>query len=322
MEKIKINLDKSTLTKLNNDIINFSYLKENKDINKNGFLNNLLANYFPIYNNIASKHIERYNKIISCHLSNKDISNSIINDLIATNKFFSYNKKSSLDASISFKPINSNKKIINIIVNEYTKHQSLSSFFRNMIEHYLSLPQYQREQIIYLNTYQLIQDAIKDKRKITIYYENKNTIILPYKIVTNNEENYSYLIGLNETNHVVSFHLYKLKEIYLLKETFSLNDKDIDKLDKVALNYPQFPHDSDQETIIELTCAGVKMYNKKYLNRPTPYKIENNTYYFNCSHSQIVLYFFAFAKNAKVIFPSSIKDTFKNMYLEAYENYK
>ena len=322
MEKIKINLDKRAATKLNNDITIFRYLKENGSANKNGFLNTLLANYFPIYHNIAHKHIQRYNKIINTHLNNKNTSTNIINDLISTNKFFSYNKTNSLEVSINFKPINSNKKIISIIINEYTHHQSISSFFRNMIEHYLSLPQYKREQIIYLDSYEILQEAINEKRKICLYTDNNKTTLLPYKLVTSNEEMYTYLICLNEQLYCIkSYHLYKIKNFFKSNETFTFNNDELEKLENVAINSPQFPYNDEPETIIELTQAGVKMYEKKYLNRPTPYKIENNKYYFNCSHSQIILYFFPFAKNAKIIAPNSIKETFKSMYLEAYNHY-
>lgn len=325
MEKIKINLDKSASLKLKSDIIAFKYLKEDGTINKNGFLNTLLSNYFPIYHNIANKHIQRYNKIITSYLNNIDTSTQIINDLISTNKFFSYNKTNSLDVSITFKPINSNQKIISIIISEYTKYQSLSSFFRNMIEHYLSLPQYKREQIIYLNSYQLLQEAIEEKRKICLYNNNTKTTLLPYKLVTSNEEMYSYLICINESptsRKIESYHLYKIKDFFALKETFTLNNIDIAKLENVATNSPQFPYDNDTDTIIELTQHGIKMYESKYLNRPTPYKIIDNTYYFNCSHAQIILYFFPFGKNAKIISPSSIKETFKNMYFDAYNHYQ
>ena len=323
MEKIKINLDKITLSKLNNDMVLFKFYKENKQVNKNGFLNTLLHNYFPIYDDIASKSVNKYNKIISSHISNEEQSQKIVNSLIINDDLFSFNKKDYLESSLSFKPSNLNKKIINIIIDKYTINQSISSFFRNMLNHYLQLPQYKREQIIYANNYSLIQEAIESKRKIALYINDNKIIVSPFKMVTNNEELYNYLVCLSqgETKTIMSIHLYKIDYIYFLQETLHFEETDKNKLEKIVTSDPQFPHYNDKNSIIELTKCGVKMFENKYLNRPTPYKIENNRYYFDCSYNQIAVYFFPFAKNAKIIEPLELKETFKKMYLEAYTNY-
>ena len=107
----------------------------------------------------------------------------------------------------------------------------------------------------------------------------------------------------------------------MLPQIANTTKEDEEKLDAIASKDPQFPHYNNKNTIVELTKCGEKMFKNKYLNRPTPYKIEDNRYYFNCSYNQIVIYFFPFAKNAKIIEPQEIKDTFKKMYLEAYESY-
>jgi len=323
MEKIKINLDKNTISKLNNDMILFKFFKENKQVNKNGFLNTLLYNYFPIYDAIASKSIAKYNKIISSHISNQEQSQKIINSLISKDDLFSFNKKDYLESSLSFKPSNLNKKIINIIIDKYTSNQSISSFFRNMLKHYLQLPQYKREQIIYANNYSLIQEAIESKRKIVLYINENKVIVSPFKITTNNEELYNYLVCLTneERKNIMSIHLYKIDYIYFLQESVYFDELDKNKLEKVVNSNPQFPHYNDKNTIIELNKCGIKMFENKYLNRPSPYKIENNRYYFDCSYNQIVVYFFPFAKNAKIIEPLELKETLKKMYLEAYNNY-
>lgn len=324
MEKIKINLDTSMIAKLNDDVITFGYFKTNGNINRNGFLNTLLKNYFPIYDKIAASHIERYTKIITKHIANEQRSNEIINSLIASNKLFSYNKKDKLESSINFKPSNSNLNIINIIYGKYLNFQSLSSFFRNMFEHYLSLPQYKREQIIYLDNYELILESIEKKRKIIVCLNNQKKEIIPYKMVTNKEEIYNYLICLSKSQRattIMSLHLYKIKYIYVEPEKFTISDEEKEKLERVIKSSPQFPFYNDEECHIKLTKEGIKLYNKKYLNRPTPYKIENENYYFNCSYTQIILYFFPFGKEAKIIEPLILNNLFKTKYLEAYNSY-
>ena len=221
--------------------------------------------------------------------------------------------------------INSNYSIFRVIENKYLAYQSISSFFRNLIESYLSLPKYKREQIIYLPTYELLMDAINDKRKIKLYLTNDNEReIYPYKISTNKEEIYNYLIGLSyaKNKHTVnSIHLSRIDYIYLLKEKFDIEQENIEKLEKVIENGAQFPYTNPCYAQIRLTKAGQKLYRKKYLNRPSVIKIEDDIYHFNCSFDQLVLYFFSFGKEAEVLSPDYLKNNLMNKYLEAYNSY-
>jgi len=168
MEKIKINLSKKTLNDLLNDMTTFEYYKKNGEINKNGFINTLLKNYFTIYDNMINSHIDTYTKILSNHIYQENKVTEIVNDLIKEKTLLPFDNSKNIETSISFKLINSNYSIFRVIENKYLAYQSISSFFRNLIESYLSLPKYKREQIIYLPTYELKNEKIKDKRKIKI----------------------------------------------------------------------------------------------------------------------------------------------------------
>lgn len=324
MDKIKINLDKQTFNKLLDDINLFHYTKKDSVINKNGFINTLIKNHFPTFDSAASKCINNYHSIVNTHLDNKFICNKIINDLISSDNLFSFNKSSPLESSFSFKPSNCNKSIIETVIYKYGPYQTISSFFRNLILDYLVLPQYKREQIIFSNNYELITEAIESQRKIIVHSNQKRHIVSPYKIVTNKEELYNYLICLKHEKDsvtIMSFHLFKIDYVGLLQETVSITEDDKAKLENVASFYPQFPFYKDSYSVVELSDTGVKMFESKYFNRPTPYKIENNLYYFNCSYNQLSLYFFPFGKNAKIISPSNLISSFKKMYQEAYNLY-
>ena len=325
MEKIKINLDKITLNKLYQDMSAFNYVKVNGDLNKNKFLNVLIKNYFPIYDDIANKEIKKISQIITTYINDLKYANLIINELVKSDDLFSFNKENNLKEFISFKPSTYNSNIIQIIYNKYLKYQSLSSFFRKMISHYLSLPQYKREQIIFLENYTLICEAIESKRKISILLKDTAKEVTPYKIVTNKEEIYNYLICFSDNKssiNISSYHLFKIDHIYLHNERVSINENNHKLLDQVANYSPQFPFSKIQNSLIELTENGIKLFQSKYLNRPMPYKIENNKYYFNCSPTHLLVYFFSFGKDAKVIEPSTLKETFKKAYLDAYDSYK
>ena len=325
MEKIKINLSKKTLNDLLNDMSTFEYYKKNGEINKNGFINTLLKKYFSIYYANINKQIETYTNIIKKHVYQENKVTEIVNSLISSSELLPFETNKNIETSISFKLINSNYNIFRVIENKYLAYQSISSFFRNLIESYLSLPKYKREQIIYLSTYELLMDAINDKRKIKIYLKNDNEReIIPYKISTNKEEIYNYLVGLTsskEKHTISSIHLSRIDYIYLLKEKYEIDKENLEKLDKVIENGAQFPYTNPCTAKIKLTKEGQRLYKKKYLNRPTVTKIEDDIYHFNCSFDQLVLYFFSFGKDAFVIAPDYLNTVLKNKYFAAYNNY-
>ena len=326
MEKIKINLSKKTLNDLLNDMSTFEYYKKNGEINKNGFINTLLKNYFAIYDSNVNKQIDAYTKILKEHIYQDNKVTEIVNSLISSNDLLPFETNKNIETSISLKLTNSNYSIFRVIENKYLSYQSISSFFRNLIESYLSLPKYKREQIIYLPTYELLMDAINDKRKIKIYLKNDNERdIFPYKISTNKEEIYNYLVGLTfakEKYTVSSIHLSRIEYIYLLKEKYDLSEENKEKLEKVIENGAQFPYTNPCLAKIKLTKEGQRLYKKKYVNRPSAEKIEDNIYHFNCSFDQLVLYFFSFGKDAKVLYPEYLNTILKKKYLAAYNSYE
>ena len=246
---------------------------------------------------MINKKIEAYHKTLKKHIYQENKITEIVNDLMTSNDLLPFDNDKTIETSISFKLINSNYSIFRVIENKYLAYQSISSFFRNLIQSYLSLPKYKREQIIYLPTYELLMDAINDKRKIKVYLKNDNEReIFPYKITTNKEEIYNYLLGLSYAKQkytVNSIHLSRIEYVYLLKEKYDLDKENRDKLEKVIENGAQFPYTNPCQAQIRLTKTGQKLYKKKYLNRPTPFKIEDDIYYFNCSYDQLVLYFFS-----------------------------
>jgi len=325
MDKIKINLTSKALSDLTNDMITFEYYKKDGQINKNGFINTLLKNYFSIYDSQITEQIETYAAIVKKHIFQDNKANDLINDLITSSSLFSNNKQVVLETSISFKLINSNYNIFRIIENKYLNYQSISSFFRNMIDSYLSLPKYKREQIVYLNTYELLMDAIKDQRKIKIFMRSgEESEVIPYSISNSKEEIYNYLINMTESKekrYIHSIHLSRIDSIFLLKEKYTLTKEDKEKLEEVIKNGPQFPYTNPCIAQIKLTKNGQKLFKKKYLNRPTPIEIENDVYKFNCSFDQLVLYFFSFGKEAQIISPNYLRNNLKEKYLEAYNSY-
>ncbi len=322
MEKIRINFTKDSLNKLTSDMSLFEFFKSDNTINKNKYINTLIINYFPIFDKLADSQIEKYTKIVNTHIDSSRIATDIINDLLTNDKIFSFYKSDCLTSFISFKPNKEVLRIVNIIEDKYLKYQSLSSFLRNMIEEYLALPQYEREKIIFLENYEMISESIKDNLKIKVYFKSSDfREVVPYKIATNKEEIHNYLLAVADEKTVVSFRLSRIDYIYKIKEKVCLSSKLKDQLEKVAESGAQFPYNNAVKAVIELTKEGERLYKKKYLNRPSVTSIDDSMYHFECSYNQLLLYFFAFGKEAKVISPYWLKEKMKKEYFEAYNSY-
>lgn len=97
--------------------------------------------------------------------------------------------------------------------------------------------------------------------------------------------------------------LYKLKDLKISRSfkdelTPSLKDQinnDLDKNDSQFINSPII------KCKIKLTNKGKKMFNKIFINRPKPIKIEDDIYYFECSINQLFQYFSRFGSDALVL---------------------
>ena len=85
---------------------------------------------------------------------------------------------------------------------------------------------------------------------------------------------------------------------------------------------PQFIYKPyEKEVLIELTTKGIDKYKHMYVHRPIPIKVDNNHYFFHCSHSQIIQYFVRFGAEAKVIYPQSVRDEIISFHKKALLKY-
>ena len=87
-------------------------------------------------------------------------------------------------------------------------------------------------------------------------------------------------------------------------------------------NGPQFAYEKDTEICVRLTDKGKEMFKKMYLHRPTPTRIEDDCYYFDCSKNQIIQYFFRFGRYAFVESPREIAEEMLGKYQIAARAYR
>lgn len=318
MEKIKINLPGNLLTVLEQDMQLFEFFKKDGSLNRNDFYNQLIVHYYDSYN---LKQQSLINQMMSVLNEQMNASDSIRKETAflllqqIQNKSVS-ESSSKLDKTINLKPTRYSESIIEFI--EGNLHsQSLSSYFRNMFTEYVSLPRNQREKIIFQPLIEKINRALDQKSKIMLKTKSENArnhIVSPYKMIQSKEEFYNYLLCAENT-HCVTFRLTRIKDIMIINEPTQFESEQIQIFNKMIEHGPQFAYTHPVETIIvKLTDLGKKMYKSMYVQRPVPFKVEDDLYYFDCSSTQIMHYFKRFGTSAVIISPLVLTERMTEFY--------
>ncbi len=313
MQKIKVNLDKDSYKRLLLDIETFEILKNDGSINKNKFLNLLFKNYFAKYQENQEKQNNKFRKVLlNYNIKNEEIINSLNNEISFSDSTAYQN------ASITFILNNENDFLFESILDKLYGISS-SSYFRNLILSYLKEPQYIRQTIIFKDKIDIINKAIENKNIVRIQLKNTTFEIKPFVVTSTKEELYSYLLGINNL-HIVAINISKILNIILLNDSYILTESELDLLNLNLEKGIQFPFDKICEAKITLSNNGIKLFKKRYLHRPIPDKIVDNTLYFSCSFSQLYFYFIAFANDIISIEPDSLAKKMLSSYKAAYYN--
>lgn len=270
---------------LNNNIID-NLFKNKEDIEIKNLKNNLKNEFDKLVDTIYETHNNKYADYISFRLN---IKNSIILEEI----------EKKLGPSIT-----------------------LSDYFRSIFNDYCHKPQYQREKMIFLENYLKINDAINNKYSVKfiinngIVYSNN-----PYGIISNIDEQFNYIIGLDENRKKRVVRLSKISSVIEFKNKASnfTNEENI-LLNNIINRKDPF---IERCTIIKLklTNNGQQMYERITSNRPNYIEKNENIFTFNCSEDRVYIYFLKFGKEVEIIEPISLRERFKREYMEAFNIY-
>ena len=331
--RVKVLLSKSTYEALINDMIVFEY-KNGDKINKGGFINQLFASYHQTYDNQINQMMTDYDKKITNYVLNtiKDKVSTKELNTIEKNinaKYLEYIKKinkinkDELNKEISFKINKANQdEFETIYYNTFLPNDTVSSYFRNLLDSYARLSQDIRETIIFKKSYDKIIKAIEKKQKILIKYQGEKEIISPYRIAQSIDENHNYLIGINEDKSIKGFRLCLIEDVIILNDVYIYDRKMNTIITDTIENGPEFSTSSAINVEIKLTPLGEKWYQQIVSNRPKLIKKEHDSYFFYCSEDQIRAYFFTFGSNVTIIKPISLQNQFIQEYQKAIQNYK
>ena len=322
-EKYKIYLSEDTKTRLATDAELFEFTRENGTVNLNGFLKELIVNYFDQYRN---DNEELLSSVLGELTSVKELkpkaasnlANKIIRTYI-TNKESASGKSAVITLTVS----GQSYEIIKIIENNLLKDNSLSGYIKDMFLSYLSIPRSKREEIIFKDTYEAINKAISENRLLsfTSRGHDHKAIVEPYIIATSKEEQFSYLLCHDQRQRKNrSFRISRLSNVFITSHTFNRDQKIEDELTRKGLRSPH-SMSADIHAVVQMTERGKQMYQMIVKNRPYVTYIDGDNYHFDWPEMQLEDYFRRFGKDAVVISPKSLKSKLRNYYSKALEAY-
>ncbi|MBO4450058.1 MAG: WYL domain-containing protein [Clostridiales bacterium] len=323
-EKYKIYLSEDTKTRLANDAELFEFTRDNGTVNLNGFLKELIVNYFDQYRNdndeLLSNLLGEFNAVKT--LKSKEAS-ALAEKIIRTyinNKEPQTGKSAVITLTVS----GESYEIIKIIENNLLKDNSLSGYMKDMFLSYLSIPRSKREEIIFKDTYEAINRAISESRLLsfTSRGHDRKAVVEPYLIATSKEEQFSYLLCHDQKQKKNrSFRISRLSNVFITSHTFKKDDRIENELTRKGLRSPH-SMSKDIHAVVQMTERGKQMYTMIVKNRPYVTYVDGDLYHFDWPEMQLEDYFRRFGKDAVVVSPASLKQKLRGYYSHALEAYE
>ena len=322
-EKYKIYLSEETKTRLINDAELFEFFRNDGRVNLNGFLKELIVNYFEQYRNDNEELLANVLYELTSVKSLKAKDASILADKIIKTYINNKEPATGKSAVITLTVSGPSYSIIKIIENNLLKDCSMSGYMKDMFLSYLSIPRNKREEIIFKPTYETINRAIAESRMLTFSSGGIKTkpAVEPYLIATSKEEQFSYLLcHSSKYNNDHTFRISRLRDVFITSETFTVDKEIKDRLSQKAF---RSPHSAapDIHAVIRMTERGKKLYKMIVKNRPQVTSVEGDNYIFDWPMQQLEDYFRRFGKEAVVLRPKSLKSRLRKYYEEALEAY-
>ena len=312
-EKLNIYLSDSTLNQLTNDALGFLVKKKDNIPNRNKFCNLLIYNYLERYMSQVNKCSEETYALLEKTLPNskKPLIRSLSRQIAYKNLVTATSDQGPVNKTLSLKIDNSKKtRILEALCNNLDE-VDLSIFFRSLFQSYLSLPVYQREQIIYADRIAILDKAIR--KEVSITYKNASTgkqnFFFPKLIQHSQHEYYNYVIDQFDNSHhgIGSIRIANLNDLYLSQRPAIFSDEFAETVKRMQRNGVQFSYSENENPkhTITLTKEGYNRYQRRYLERPEPTSISqinddgSVTLEFDCSEFQFNSYFRPFEDNIK-----------------------
>ena len=350
-EKYKIYIPEEMRLRLLNDAELFDFYKKDGSINLNGFLKELLLQYFDEYRETKERLLDTILSDLSAFssISREDadaIADKIMNTYLrrperdimhftqgTRSKRASLRSagnahselKSERNAAITLTVSGRSLNIMCSIESNMLSRVSLSQYLNDFFSSYLSISRKDRERILFQDIFEELNTAIRKNSIIRFTSTSAPNVIFtvqPYCIAASKEEQCNYLLCLdNETGIPRSFRVSRIRALYSSSDKFIPNESRKLELQEIARRSPQSTS-KGIEAEVRLTEKGLQKFHFITKNRPDVLKKEGNTLYFNWPKTQLEEYFHRFGKEAVILEPDECRESMRIFYKKAWEAYR
>ena len=324
-EKYKIYIPEEMRLRLLNDAELFDFCKKDGSVNLNGFLKELLLQYFDEYRKTKERLLDTILSDLSAFssISREDadaIADKIMNSYMRNTEF-----KSERNAAITLTVSGRSLDIMHSIENNMLSQVSLSQYLNDFFSSYLSISRKDRERILFQDIFEELNTAIRKNSIIRFTSTSAPKVIFtvqPYCIAASKEEQCNYLLCLDsETGIPRSFRISRIRALYSSSDKFIPNESRKLELQEIARRSPQSTS-KGIEAEVRLTEKGLQKFHFITKNRPDVLKKEGNTLYFDWPKTQLEEYFHRFGKEAVILSPDDCRESMRIFYKKAWEAYR
>lgn len=322
-EKYKIYLSEDIRTRLINDAELFEFTRPDATVNLNGFLKELIVNYFDQYRKDTEALVNGMIDDITSVKALKSKDAAALADKIISTYIRGEGASSGKKAVITLTVSGASYNVIQKIENNLLQDKSLSGYIKDMFSSYLSIPRSRREEIIFRDAYDDIRKAISEHRHLTFVssVNGMKFTVEPYLIAPSKEEQCNYLLcAAVRDRKPKTFRISRMRNTFVTSDVFSVDEKLEESLGRIAVRSPHSAS-PDIHAVIRLTEGGMRKYRLIVKNRPVVTKTDGALYHFDWPELQLEDYFKRFGKDAVVVRPKSLKNKLRNYYGQALEAY-
>ena len=350
-EKYKIYIPEEVRLRLLNDAELFDFYKKDGSVNLNGFLKELLLQYFDEYRETKERLLDTILSDLSAFssISRDDadaIADKIMNtylrrperdivhftqDTLARQTAAGSGRntrsalKSERNAAITLTVSGRSLNIMRSIESNMLTRVSLSQYLNDFFSSYLSISRKDREKILFQDSFLELNAAIQKNSIISFSSTSAPELhftVCPYFIAASKEEQCNYLLCTDYASGIPrSFRISRIHALFTSSDKFLPDESRKAELQEIAGRSPQSASKSVEAKVL-FTDKGMQKFHLVTKNRPDVLRKEGNTLYFHWPKLQLEEYFRRFGKEAVILSPEECREAMRLFYKKAWEAYR
>lgn len=333
LERISIYVPEALARDLDADAVLFEIYKRNgRSVNRNRFLNQVFLGHYETFVDERLRLLEvvtlQLGDVIESKKTRVETAERIVRSIVSP---VPLNSRVKGAVRLSLKPTRETKALSEEVISQIGHNDSVSRFFYSLLSSYRSLPSYERERVVFRDTYYMLRTACETSECVTFTTTQKPSNIhrvVPFKICEGRDGQLNYLLCYEEDNperKVLSFRLNRIANPRRTGNKGSIPRDAMKRLSMMEHCGPQFSINEETNACVRLTKEGARKYQRVYINRPECKDIQSvgdgYLYFFNCSQNQLFQYLRRFGAEAEVLDPIELRDKIIKFHMDALKMY-